>query len=243
MEERLQKIIASYGITSRRKAEEFIEEGRVTVNGKVAVLGAKADPDKDHIKVDGKLITGKAPLVYLIFYKPKGILTSLSDAQGRPTVGDYIKKIRERVYPVGRLDFHSEGLILLTNNGAMTHALLHPSKKIPKKYHVKVKGVPKEEQIKKIGSGIRLDDGPTMPAEIKPLGTTQTGNNSWFEVIIYEGKKRQIRRMFDKIKHPVMKLKRIAVDGVSLGKLKPGEFRYLTEHEVQRLEKACRLRA
>ncbi len=237
MQERLQKILASAGIASRRKAEEMIEEGRVTVNGEMAVVGMKADPFKDHIKVNGKLISRFGKPVYLVFNKPAGVLTTLSDPEGRTTLKHYIRKIKERVYPVGRLDYNSEGMILLTNDGKMADAIMHPRKKIAKRYRVKVKGIPENENLQKLRKGIRLEDGLTMPAGVRKTGLTRTEKNSWLEVTLYEGKNRQVRRMFEKIKNPVMKLKRIAIGGIKLGQLEPGEYRYLTGDEIKKLKK------
>lgn len=235
MQKRLQKILSEMGIASRRKAEALILEGRVTVNGQVATLGMKADPLKDHIKVDGKLLTKIEPKVYLIFNKPKNVLTSLYDPWGRPTVKDFLKGIKNRVFPVGRLDFDSEGLILLTNDGELAHAMLHPSKAVPKTYLVKVKGIIEEEAIKKLQSGIKLEEGTTAPAIVKQI--KKTDNNSWIEITIYEGKKRQIRRMLKKIGHMVLKLKRIRINGINLGNLKVGTFRYLNPKEVEKIRR------
>ena len=182
MEERIQKIIAQMGIASRRKAEEIIAEGRVTVNGKIALIGEKADASKDHIKVDGKLLIRREPKVYLMFNKPKNVVTSLADPQGRPTIKDYLKGIRYRVFPVGRLDFDSEGLLFLTNDGDFTNAVLHPSRKIPKTYMVKVKGIIDDNKINKLRQGVRLEDGRTLPAKVK--FARQSENNSWVEITI-----------------------------------------------------------
>jgi len=234
---RLQKIIAAAGIASRRKAEALIEEGRVTVNGKPAVLGMKADPLRDHVKVDGKLITRVEPPVYLIFNKPAGVMTTLSDPEGRPTLKAYLGRVKQRVFPVGRLDFQSEGLVLLTNDGDLADAVMHPSRKVPKKYRVKVKGIPSEEKLQRLRDGIRLEDGMTMPAHIRRIGLTREGKNTWLSVTVYEGKNRLIRRMFERIRHPVMKLRRVAINGITLGLLKPGEYRFLTDEEVRRLRK------
>jgi 23S rRNA pseudouridine2605 synthase len=234
MEKRLQKILAEMGIASRRKAEELILEGRVTVNGKPAVLGMKADPSRDHIKLDGKLLTKPEPKVYLMFNKPRSVVTTLYDPEGRPTVKDYLKGVKYRVYPVGRLDFDSEGLLLLTNDGEFAHQVLHPSKKIPKTYLVKVKGILEDKEIKKLERGIKLEDGITAPAKIKKVRKAQ--NNSWLEITIHEGKKRQIRRMLERVGHPVIRLKRIRINGLELGDLKPGEFRYLSSDEVKKLK-------
>ena len=235
MEERIQKIIAQMGIASRRKAEEIIAEGRVTVNGKVALIGEKADPSKDHIKVDGKLLIRREPKVYLMFNKPKNVVTSLADPQGRPTIKDYLKSIRYRVFPVGRLDFDSEGLLLLTNDGDFTNAVLHPSRKIPKTYMVKVKGIIDDNKINKLRLGVRLEDGRTLPARVK--FARQSQNNSWIEIAITEGKKRQVRRMVEAVGHPALKLRRVSINGVRLSGLKIGELRPLTERELRELKK------
>jgi 23S rRNA pseudouridine2605 synthase len=233
MEQRLQKIIAEMGIASRRKAEELIEEGRVKVNGKIATIGMKADPARDHIKVDGKLLVTPEKKVYYIFYKPRGVVTSLSDPQGRPTVNDFLRGIKERVFPVGRLDFDSEGMLILTNDGDFAHAIMHPSKKIPKTYLVKVKGVLPEEEMDKLRKGIRLDRTVSAPAIVKRLRKTE--QNSWIEMTIYEGKKRQIRRMLERVGHPVMRLMRIRIDGIEMGDLKPGMLRRITLEEMNKI--------
>lgn len=232
---RLQKIIADMGIASRRKAEELILEGRVTVNGQIARLGMKADPERDHIKVDGKLLIRPEPKVYYLLNKPSGVVTTLYDPQGRPTVKEFIKRIPYRIYPVGRLDYHSEGLLLLTNDGELAHAILHPSKDIPKIYVVKVKGRVEEEKLDRLRRGIRLEEGITKPARVKIIRFSE--NNSWVEITIYEGRKRQVRRMFEKIGHPVIKLKRIAINGLKLGSLRPGELRQLSSEEIRLLRK------
>jgi 23S rRNA pseudouridine2605 synthase len=235
MEQRLQKIIAEMGIASRRKAEELIEEGRVKVNGKVAVIGMKADPMRDHIKVDGKLLVTPEKKVYFIFYKPRGVVTSLSDPEGRPTVHDFLRGIKERVFPVGRLDYDSEGMLILTNDGDFAHAIMHPSKKIPKTYLVKVRGMLQEEEMDKLRKGIRLDRTKSAPAIVKRLKKTE--QNSWIEMTIYEGKKRQIRRMLERVGHPVMRLMRIRIDGLEMGDLKPGMLRRITGEEMNKISK------
>jgi 23S rRNA pseudouridine2605 synthase len=233
MEQRIQKILAQMGVASRRKAEELIIEGRVTVNGKAAVLGMKADPAKDHIKVDGRLLTRPEPKVYLMFNKPVGVVTSLYDPEGRPTVKDFLKGIKYMVFPVGRLDYDSEGLILITNDGEFAHSILHPSKKVSKTYVAKVKGIIDEDSIEKLRHGVRLEDGLTAPAKAKRIRHTES--NSWVEITIYEGRKRQVRRMLDKVGHPVIRLRRIAINGLKLGDLKPGEMKRLTQEEIKRL--------
>ena len=234
MEKRLQKILSEMGVTSRRKAEDLILEGRVTVNGRIATIGTKADPARDHIKVDGKLLIRRDPRVYVMFNKPRHVVTSLHDPEGRPTVKDFLKGVKYRVFPVGRLDYDSEGLLLLTNDGDFAHAVLHPSKKISKTYLVKVKGVVEKEEIGKLEAGVKLVDGVTAPAKVK--GIRKTENNSWLEVTIYEGKKRQIRRMIEKIGYEVLKLKRIRIDGLQIGGLEPGAYRYLTPVEIDKIK-------
>lgn len=235
MEKRLQKILSEMGIASRRKSEELILEGRVTVNGQVATLGAKADAAKDHIKLNGKLLIRPEPKVYLMFHKPRGVVTTLNDPEGRPTVKDFLKKVKYRVFPVGRLDYDSEGLLLLTNDGDFAQSLLHPSKKTFKTYLVKAKGEPDEAKIRKLRDGIKLMEGVTAPAKIKKLRKTE--NNTWYEMTIHEGKKRQIRRMFKEINHPVLKLTRIKFGSLSLGDLKSGGYRFLTAEEIEKMKR------
>jgi len=234
MEKRIQKILSEMGITSRRKAEELIIEGKVTVNGKIAVIGMKANAGKDHIKINGKLLIRPEPKVYIILNKPRNVVTSLHDPEGRQTVKDFLKGVRYRVYPVGRLDYDSEGLLLLSNDGDFAHALLHPSKKIPKTYLLKVKGVPEKEAIDKLRTGVKLEDGITSPARVKKTRITE--NNSWLEMTIHEGKNRQIKRMLEKVGHPVLKLKRIKISDIELGKLESGKFRYLKPEEVKKIK-------
>jgi 23S rRNA pseudouridine2605 synthase len=240
MEQRLQKIIAEMGVSSRRKAEEFILEGRVTVNGQTAVIGMKADPVKDHIKLDGKLLFRPEKKVYYIFNKPRGVVTSMSDPEGRPTVHDFVKGITQRVFPVGRLDYDSEGMLLLTNDGDFTHAVLHPSKKIPKTYLVKIKGNLEDENMEKLRKGIRLERSVTAPAKVKRLRKTES--NSWIEMVIYEGKKRQIRRMLERVGHPVIRLMRIKINGIEMGPLKPGSSRQISSEEMRVFKKELNIR-
>lgn len=237
VEKRIQKILAEMGVASRRKAEEMMIEGRVTVNGKPAVLGMKADPLKDHVKVDGKLLTKPERKLYMAFHKPAGVVTSLYDPEGRPTIKDYLRGVKERLYPVGRLDYETEGLLLLSNDGDFTHQVLHPSKKVPKTYLAKVKGVVEEEGFSKLRKGIRLKDGLTAPAWVKKIRVLD--NNSWIEITIHEGKKRQIRRMLEAVGHPVLKLKRTKIDGIELGDLKPGALRHLRPEEIKRISHAA----
>ncbi|NWF97597.1 MAG: rRNA pseudouridine synthase [Nitrospirae bacterium] len=234
MQKRLQKILSEMGIASRRQAEEMILEGRITVNGRLANIGMKADPHKDHIKVDGKLIVRREPKVYLAFNKPREVVTTLNDPEGRQTVKDYLKNVKYRVYPVGRLDYNSEGLLLLTNDGDFANSIMHPSKKILKTYQVKVKGIPEEKDLDKLRKGVKLEDGLTAPAKVIKLKTTE--NNAWIEITIHEGRNRQVRRMFERIGYPVIKLIRIRINGIRLGNMKPGEYRFLNPEEVNKLK-------
>jgi 23S rRNA pseudouridine2605 synthase len=235
MNERLQKLIAQAGIASRRGAEELIKEGQVTVNGEVAELGAKADPEKDHIKVRGKLINARIQSqqhAYILLNKPKGYLSSVSDPEGRPLVTDLIKG-QGKLHPVGRLDFNTEGLIILTNDGEFTNKVTG-SKTIPKVYEVKTKGIPTEVAIRKLARGVRLEDGfKTAPAEIKTLKPTD--KNGWYEVTLFEGHNQQIRKMFDSVGHSVVKLKRTRIGPITDAGLAVGRSRKLTEPELKSL--------
>ena len=238
MEERLQKIISAAGVASRRSAEQLIIEGRVRVNGKVvAELGAKADASNDHIKVDGKLINPKQPRTYIVLNKPAGYVTTMSDPEGRPTVQDLLKGIKTRVYPVGRLDYNTEGLLLMTNDGEFAHLITHPKHEFPKTYLAKVKGVLDDQAIVMLEKGIFLQDGKTAPAKIKKIRKEEM--NSWVEITIHEGRKRQVRRMFDHVGRSVIKLKRIRTGGLSLGDLPEGRFRHLTLDEVKTLRETA----
>lgn len=240
MEERLQKIIAAAGIASRRKAEELILAGQVSVNGKtVRELGTKADPDKDHVKVSGKLIaSGKAAeKIYILLNKPVGYLTSRSDPSKRQLVIDLVGKYRNIVHPVGRLDLNTEGLILLTNDGEFTNLIAHASHNIAKVYEVKVKGKPNTVQINKLSRGVELDKVKTAPAKIVLMEETDT--NAWYEVTLHEGRNQQIRKMFDSIGHSVVKLRRVAIGFLKNEKLKPGELRFLNEAEVRKFFKTA----
>ncbi len=238
MLERLQKIISAAGITSRRAAEQLISEGRVRVNGTVVTeLGTKADASKDHIKVDGKLINPRQQPTYIMLNKPAGFVTTMSDPEGRPTVHDLLKGVKTRVYPVGRLDYNTEGLLLLTNDGDFAHLITHPKHEFPKTYLAKVKGVLDDRQIELLEKGVFLQDGKTAPAKVKKIRKEEA--NSWVEITIHEGRKRQVRRMFDHVGRSVIKLKRVRTGGLSLGDLAEGSFRYLTSQEVKGLLEAA----
>ena len=234
MEERLQKILSAAGIASRRAAEEIILEGRVRVNGKVVTeLGAKADPDHDHVKVDGKLINPKQPKAYIMLNKPAGFVTTMSDPEGRPIVAHLLKGVKVRVYPVGRLDYDTEGLLLLTNDGDFAHLVTHPRHELPKTYLVKVKGALEDRHVANLEQGVFLKDGKTAPARVRKLRKEES--NSWVEITIHEGRKRQVRRMIDFTGHSVIKLKRTKVGNLNLGDLPVGAYRHLTLDEVRGL--------
>jgi 23S rRNA pseudouridine2605 synthase len=262
--ERLQKIMAGCGIASRRKAEEIIAAGRVTLNGKVVTeQGTKADPERDAICVDGKPLEKAERLVYLLLNKPKGYVTTVSDPEGRPTVMDLLPKRGERVYPVGRLDYASEGLLLMTNDGALAQQLMKAGSHVPKTYRVKVSGRPEEKAIARLRAGVRieLEDGrrvKTSPAKIRlvedgakgsgewPLAGIARGKrvasgeraNPWYEVTLIEGRNRQIRRMFERVGHHVEKIKRVQLGPLVLD-VEPGKFRELTGREVKELKRAA----
>lgn len=238
-EERLQKIIARAGLASRREAEDLIREGKVTVNGKVAELGQKADLSRDHVKVRGKLITSVEEKRYILLNKPDAVVATASDPEERTTVIDLLKGVSERVFPVGRLDYHSEGLLILTNDGELANRLSHPRYGCEKIYHVKVHGAPDDAALQKLRSGIRLEDGTrTRPCEIERLRQTKkkADSNSWLEVRLSEGKNQQIRRMFDQIGHRVMRLRRIAIGPVEDENLPRGQWRDLSDFEVRALK-------
>jgi 23S rRNA pseudouridine2605 synthase len=234
--ERLQKVLARHGVASRRAAERMIEEGRVTVNGKVITrLGSKVDPALDAIKVDGRRLA-PAPVVptYLMLNKPKGYVTTLSDPDGRRTVADLITRVRNRVFPVGRLDFNSEGLLLLTDDGDLAQALMHPRKGVEKTYMVKVRGRPEAATLRRLALGVRVDERKAVPSKVRIV---RPEPNSWLEVSVVEGRKHLVRRMLEAVGHPVSKLRRIRYGGLRLGSLPLGEMRPLTSAEVEHLRR------
>jgi 23S rRNA pseudouridine2605 synthase len=235
MQERLQKILAHAGVASRRHAEEMIQRGRVSVNGHVIrELGSKADPDEDIIKVDGKKLLSAQRHVYVLLNKPKNVMSTSSDPKGRPIVLDYVRgKIRERLYPVGRLDFGSEGLIILTNDGEFTKYMTRAGV-VPKVYHVKVAGVPAERELERLRRGSYIDNEHLAPCEIRVLTGAE---NPWLEVTLHQGRNQQIRRMFQTAGHPVEKLRRVRIGFLEDEKLRPGQWRFLTEHEVAQFKR------
>jgi 23S rRNA pseudouridine2605 synthase len=240
--QRLQKIIAAAGIASRRKAEELITGGLVSVNGQVVTeLGSKADPERDHIRVNGKLLHGPERHVYLLMNKPKGYVTTLRDPEGRPTVMDLLHGVGARVYPVGRLDYASEGLLLLTNDGEFANRLMKAASHVPKTYMVKVAGTPTAEDLAQLRAGLFIaSEGgkrvKTAPAKIRVI---REAANPWYEVTLIEGRNRQVRRMFEEIGHHVEKIKRVRYGPLELD-VHPGECRRLTPQEVTRLKSAAR---
>jgi 23S rRNA pseudouridine2605 synthase len=245
LEQRLQKILADAGIASRRKAEELITGGRVQVNGqRITELGSKADAERDHIRVDGKLLKNPGQRRYFMLNKPKGVVTTLSDPQGRPTVIEFLRQPGARLFPVGRLDYQSEGLLLMTNDGELANALTSASSKVEKTYLVKVSGKPTERALEQLRNGVMIEKGRrgeqegrimTQPAKITLL---RNADNPWYEVVLIEGKNREIRKMFEEVGNFVEKIRRVGFGPLVLD-LKPGETRELTEKEVFLLRRAA----
>jgi 23S rRNA pseudouridine2605 synthase len=243
--QRLQKIIAAAGVASRRQAEQFILDGRVQLNGAVVTeLGTKADPERDHVRVDGKLLHGPARPRYYVLNKPKGYVTTVSDPQNRPTVMQLVAREGARLYPVGRLDFHSEGLLLMTNDGDLANRLMKTATGIEKTYLVKVSGQPSEKQIEQLRRGVMIERARepgqgrvmTAPAAIRLF---RAGENPWFEVKLIEGRNRQLRKMFEEIGHSVEKIRRIGYGPLVLD-ITPGEYRELEAGEIEALHRATR---
>nr|WP_300095107.1 pseudouridine synthase [Sedimentibacter sp.] len=233
-EERLQKYIARCGVSSRRKAEELILNGCVKVNGAVVTeLGTKINPEKDFVTVDNKKISETKNLVYIKLYKPEGYVTTVKDQFGRKTVLDLIN-INERIYPIGRLDYNTSGLLLLTNDGDLANKLMHPKYHIYKTYVAEVEGRISEEAIMKLKSGVKIEDYKTAPARVNLISVS--GNSSVVQVSIYEGKNRQVRKMLDAVGHSVRSLKRISFGKINLDDLKPGSWVHLNEEEINFLK-------
>jgi 23S rRNA pseudouridine2605 synthase len=242
MSERLQKILSAAGIASRRAAEVLIQEGRVTVNGQtVTELGTKADPDVDEVRVDGRRVKPVQRRRYILLYKPRGYITSRSDPQQRPTVIDLLEKggVREYVYPVGRLDYDSEGLLILTSDGELAARLTHPRHGVPREYHARVRGVPDRHELERLSRGIVIEGRRTAPAQvtIAKVIEGEGGRDAILSFVIREGRNRQVRDMCDAIGHPVVRLRRVRIGPISDDRIRPGEFRDLTPKEVAALKK------
>jgi pseudouridine synthase len=239
---RLQKILSAAGIASRRAAETYITEGRVSVNGEtVTALGSKADPDTDDIRVDGRRVKSAQRRLYILMYKPRGYITTRSDPQRRPTVIDLLSNggVRDYVYPVGRLDYESEGLILLTSDGDLAAQLTHPSHGVPREYEARVRGVPDRHALERIAKGVVLDRRKTAPAEIalKKVVEGDDGQQAVLSIVLREGRNRQVRNMCDAIGHPVVRLRRVRIGSITDDNIRPGEFRELSPREIASLKK------
>jgi pseudouridine synthase len=239
---RLQKILSTAGVASRRAAEALIEQGRVSVNGTTVVeLGSKADPERDDIRVDGRRVKAAAPRRYFLLNKPRGFITTRSDPQHRPTVIDILAShgIRDYVYPVGRLDYDSEGLLILTSDGELAERLMHPSHGVDRTYEVRVLGVPDEHELQRIARGVVVDGRRTAPAEItiEKVREKKDGAETVLSIVIHEGRNRQVRKMCDAIGHPVERLRRVAIGPISDERLRPGDFRELTSEEITLLKR------
>jgi 23S rRNA pseudouridine2605 synthase len=236
--ERLQKVLARAGLGSRRACEELIEDGRVEVNGEVATLGRRVDPEHDRITLDGATIPVRSGLVYYLLNKPAKVVTTASDPEGRPTVLDLVPG-DPRVFPVGRLDWDTEGLLLLTNDGDLAHGMTHPSRGVPKTYLAEVSGTPGRAALRKLRDGVDLDDGRTAPARAQVAQTTPTG--AAVEIVIHEGRNRQVRRMLEAVGHPVRRLVRTRLGPLSDHRLAPGQWRVLEQAEIRALYAAIQL--
>lgn len=233
--ERIQKILARGGVASRRAAEQLVTSGRVRVNGRVVTeLGTKADPRKDRVEIDGKRVVAE-PFVYVVLHKPRGVVATMSDPEGRPTVRELLGGAGGRLFPVGRLDFATSGVLLATNDGAFADGLLHPRRAVPKTYVVKVKGKMEDGDLDVWRKGVRLEDGMTLPAEVRLI--RHEGDKTWFSLTIREGRNQQIRRMGEATRFPVMRLARVAFAGVDAEGLRPGQWRLLTRDELVALKK------
>ncbi|HJE51038.1 MAG TPA: rRNA pseudouridine synthase [Tessaracoccus flavescens] len=228
---RLQKVLAAAGIASRRASEILIEEGRVEVNGQVVVeQGMRVNPETDHIRVDGARIPPPRRHIYLVLNKPRGVVSTMDDPEGRPTLTDYLPRIKERLFHVGRLDTDTEGLIVLTNDGEFANRLSHPRYEVPKTYHVQAAGVMDNRIIKRLEKGVTLDDGPVKPDNVKLISRGQ--DKTLLAVTLHEGRNRVVRRMFDTVGHPVDRLSRTAIGPIRIGQLPLGETRELTREEL-----------
>jgi pseudouridine synthase len=246
--QRLQKILSQAGVASRRLAEELIAQGRVQVNGvTVSALGTKADPASDEIKVDGRRVHAQQRKRYILLHKPRGYMTTRSDPQGRPTVLDLLRGVREYIYPVGRLDYDSEGLLLLTNDGELAARLTHPRHEVDKVYEARVRGVPDDHVLERLVKGVTIDGHRTAPAKVRvidpPSKRPTEHDQTRIELAIHEGRQRQVRKMFDAVGHPVVRLKRVRIGPIEDPDMPPGHWRELTPQEVSRLQRAAGLTA
>ena len=235
MQERLQKVLSRAGVASRRKAEQLMLDGQVTVNKKkVTELGTKVDAARDEIRVNGALVADVDDRVYFVLFKPAGCVTTLSDPEGRPTVQNYLKGIRERVYPIGRLDYDAEGALILTNDGELAHRLMHPKFGAKRTYLVKVKGEPGEPVIERLRAGVRLDDGLAKPLEVERVERAE--KNTWIRLVVTEGRPHLVKRLCDAVGHPVVRLFRASYAGIDVEHMMPGELRELSAAEVRALK-------
>jgi len=238
-EERLQKLIARSGLCSRREADQMIRDGRVTVNGRVAEPGAKADPDRDHVKVDGKRLKPAETPCTLLLYKPRGVMTTCSDPEERPTVLDIVRPvIKERVYPVGRLDFHSEGLLLLTNDGDLAARITHPKYGVVREYTVKIRGDLSDDELARLRAGTVIEGRRVVPLAAERVRRSKGGTSTWWKVEVAEGRTHEVRQLFFRAGHLVQRLKRTAIGPLRDASLRAGEFRTVTASEIEALRRA-----
>lgn len=238
--ERLQKVLSTAGVASRRVSEELIRQGRVTVNGDVVTtLGSKASLQDDDIRVDGRRVHAPQRMRYILLNKPRGYVTTRRDPEGRPTVMDLLRAVHEYIYPVGRLDYDSEGLLLLTNDGELAARLAHPRHEVERVYHARVRGVPDPHVLDRLARGVRIDDRRTAPARVELIENRET--QAVIEIALHEGRQRQVRKMFDAVGHPVVRLKRVRIGPIADDNLKTGYWRELTPGEVARLRRAVKV--
>jgi 23S rRNA pseudouridine2605 synthase len=242
--ERLQKILSQAGVASRRLSEELITQGRVQVNGRtVTELGTRADADADEIKVDGRRIHAQKRKRYILLHKPRGYITSRSDPEGRPTVLDLLRGVREYIYPVGRLDYDSEGLLILTNDGELAARLTHPRHEVDKVYEARVRGIPDEHVLERLSKGVTIDGKRTAPAKVRlidpPNKRPAENEQARIELAIHEGRQRQVRNMFDAVGHPVVRLKRVRIGPIEDPNIPPGHWRDLTPQEIAKLQRSA----
>ncbi len=236
---RLQRFLATAGVASRRRAELLILAGRVAVNGQtIKELGSTIDPERDVVVVDGERIETEKK-VYVLLNKPRGYLSAVTDSRGRPTVSELTADLPARLYPIGRLDLDTEGVLLMTNDGELCHHLTHPSFGVDKTYHVEVRGRPSKDSLRRLEKGVRIDNSKTSPAKVRLLGAK--GTHSQIEIIVHEGRKRQIKKMCEVVGHTVVSLKRVQFAGIRLGRLKPGAYRLLSPSETAGLKKLAQI--